>query len=426
MKKWIVLAVVLVLVVGGGVATILGLKGKDTDDTSASTEVPTEETETVVPYILAKEKLVLTEDGSANTNACAFNIENATIKYLSSDTNIAEVDSFGNVFAIKEGSTFVRNYFVLNNVEYSYKTNIIVLPKDIESTLVLLDEDNKESTEINVGEKYTLKLTTNVDLKYYDITLVASDGAKTTGTNEKQEKTFSCEIYFETQYVEMLGLKLTLNADCGTREYMTQTLSFLDTKEEQATQENPIKTESEDTNNDKSSQTEQETDDQETTAETPTQDTDSNRSKDENNQEEVQEPTTSTDDDNKSDNQENVEDNEDENNSETSLTPTQTPQQEKLQAFSLSSGTNKNVEISDSVITISNFTKPTDIALSLKVNDTQNKHKLQLEILSGDNITFDLSTSMLGLAISSTGSTTFRLSSLTDPSIYQIFTIIVE
>lgn len=389
MKKWVVLVVVLVLVIGGGVAAVVGLKNKNKKDgTIADIGGEASFVEEVSPCILAEEKLVLVEgEKSVNTNAETYDATNEIIQYESLDTNIATVDSYGNVFALKKGSTFVRNSFVLDNVEYSYDTRIVVLPNEISGTITLLDENKKEAKSVVVGNKYILNYTTETSLEYFQISLFSTDGIQASGTYDKQDNGFCCEIYFLTRAVHTLGFKLTLKADNLKKDYFTSTLTFDNTEKECQEPESSTPQEPVDEPVDESNEPQTPIVPSEPAPAEP----------------KPSEPTPPSE-------------------PQTPLEPTVT--QEEM--FEIFVGTNKNIAIENSTITITNFTKPTDIALSFKPIHSTQKHTMRVEILSGDNLTIELETSLLGLTISATGTTTFRLFSTTNPALSQIFTIVVE
>lgn len=400
MKKWIVLVVVLVFVVGGGVAAVVGLKNNNKKDgTIADIGGETSFVEEVSPCILAEEKLVLVEgEKSVNTNAETHDAINEIIQYESLDTNIATVDSYGNVFALKKGSTFVRNSFVLDNIEYSYDTRIIVLPNEISGTITLLDENKKETTSVVVGNKYILNYTTETSLEYFQISLFSTDGIQASGTYDKKDNGFCCEIYFLTQAVHTLGFKLALKADNLKKDYFTSTLTFDNTEKEcqepeSSTPQEPVDDEPVDESNEP----------QTPTAPSEPAPVEPKPSEPTPSEPKPSEPTTP-------------------NEPQTPLEPA-APQEEVFEIFV---GTNKNITIENSTITITNFTKPKDIALSFKPIHSTQKHTMRVEILSGDNLTIELETSLLGLTISATGTTTFRLFSTSNPALSQIFTIVVE
>lgn len=407
MKKWIVVIVLLVFVVGGGVAVFVGFKDKNSSNPTADTESKQTSQSAVIPYILAKEKLVLVEgEKSVNTNAVAYDTTNASIQYESLDTNIATVDSLGNVLPLKEGSTLVKNSFVLGNVEYSYDTQIVVLPKDISGTLTLFDENKKETTSVVVGNKYILNYTTETNLENFQTSLFGTDDIQTNGIYDKQGNGFCCEVFFLTQAVHTLGFKLTLKADNVEKDYFTTTLIVDNTEKgsedevEQTPQnpDSPVDNPADDPIDDTNDNTEDLGDDPD---DNPADDADDNTQNPETPAEPA--PTTPT-------------------------TPSEPDQGEQVQEemFEIIVGTNKNITIENSTITITNFTKPTDIALSFKPIHSTQKHTMRVEILSGDNLTIELETLLLGLTISATGTTTFRLFSTTNPALSQIFTIVVE
>ena len=398
MKKWIVVIVLLVFVVGGGVATFVGLKDKGSNNPSADTESKTNIEEEFSPCILAKEKLVLVEgEKSVNTNAIVYDAENVSIEYLSLDTSIATVDSLGNVCALKEGSTVVKNSFVLDGVESSFfNTQIIVLPKEVSGTLTLLDENNKEATNVILGNRYYLNYTATSNLKYYEISF-DDKNIKVTQAS-KQDNTFCCEIYFEAKccYELKLKLKLNLKADNIEKAYYSNTLTF-DNSEKQ---EDPVDS------------TPQEKVDEPT--QVPTEPTPSTPT-------EPSDPTPSTP-------QTPVE--------PTPADPTPSTPAEKeesntspKQYFILkatASSSAQFVTIDNSTITYSNYPTKKNFSLSLKIANSTEKHNLDHEILSGNNADIILSTNSLGFVITSSGTLTFRLFSKNNPSTSQIFTLVVE
>ena len=93
--------------------------------------------------------------------------------------------------------------------------------------------------------------------------------------------------------------------------------------------------------------------------------------------------------------------------------------------FNLSSSA-KDIEITDSTIRISGFTKEKLVALAFKIIDSTKKYSIRFEILEGNNINVEIETSMIGLELLSKGTFKLRLYALEDPSLSQTFTIIVE
>lgn len=396
MKKWIVVIVLLVFVVGGGVAAVVGLKDKNSSNPTADTESEQTSQGVVIPYILAKEKLVLVEgEKSVNTNAAVYDTTNVNIQYESQNKNIATVDSLGNVFALKEGSTFVKNSFVLNNAEYSFDTKIVVLPKDISGTITLFDENGKEASNVVVGNKYVLNYTTETNLEYFQTSLFGTDDIQTNGIYDKKDNTLCCEVFFLTQAVHTLGFKLTLKADNLEKDYYTTTLTFDNREKQPQDLVSPTPQEPVEKPDDPVDEPDDPIPPSEPTTSEPT----------------PVEPAPSVP---------------EQNDPKPSETQTPLEPAAPQEVFEIFVGTNKNISVENSTITISNFTKAIEIALSFKPIHSTQKNTMSFEILSGDNLTIELETSILGLSISSIGTTTFRLFSTTDPALSQIFTIVVE
>lgn len=411
MKKWIVVIVLLVFVLGGGVAAFVGLKDKGSNNPTADTEIKTTVEEESSPCILAKEKFVLVEgEKSANTNAIVYDAENVSIDYLSLDTNIATVDSLGNVCALKEGSTVVKNSFVLDGVECSFfNTQIIVLPKEVSGTLTLLDENKKEATNVILGNKYYLNYTTTSNLKYYEISF-DDKNIKVTQAS-KQDNTFCCEIYFEAKCCYELKLKLNLKADNIEKAYYSNTLTFDNSEKQEDPVDEPTQVPTEPTPSTPSEPTP--ADPTPSTPQTPVEPTPATPS-------ESTDPTPA------------------EPIKPTPLTPTEKEESNTSpkQYFILGTAAGVSaqfVTIDNSTITYSNYLAKNKFSLSLTIDKlisekfaTNEKIIIRHEILSGNNANIIPSTSLLGFVNVTRGTLTFRLFIENDPSISQIFTLVVE
>lgn len=182
MKKFIILAIVLVFVLGGGIGIYIGFTKQNKDNFNAESENKSKEIEKVVevedPFVLAKEKLTLVLcDKTANVCARVYNADNTNLKFSEFDNNIIEIDSLGNVKPLQVGETSIKSFVEIGDKEYSYTTKVVVLPLEIEAEINLVDKNENSVTNPLLGEKYTLKLT-SVNLKFYDLSLIASDHVK--------------------------------------------------------------------------------------------------------------------------------------------------------------------------------------------------------------------------------------------------------
>ena len=216
MKKFIILAIVLVFVFGGGIGIYIGFTKQNKDNFNAESENKSKEIEKFVevedPFVLAKEKLTLVLcDKTANVCASVYNADNTNLKFSEFDNNIIEIDSLGNVKPLQVGETSIKSFVEIGDKEYSYTTKVVVLPLEIEAEINLVDENENSVTNPLLGEKYTLKLT-SVNLKFYDLSLIASDHVKV--SNDKTlDNCRSCDVYFESKTEHSLQFKLVLNAD---------------------------------------------------------------------------------------------------------------------------------------------------------------------------------------------------------------------
>lgn len=393
MKKFIILAIVLVFVFGGGIGIYIGFTKQNKDNLNAESENDSKEIEKFVevedPFVLAKEKLTLVLcDKTANVCTSVYNADNTNLKFSEFDNNIIEIDSLGNVKPLQVGETSIKSFVEIGDKEYSYTTKVVVLPLEIEAEINLVDKNENSVTNPLLGEKYTLKLT-SVNLKFYDLSLIASDHVKV--SNDKTlDNCRSCDVYFESKTEHSLQFKLVLNADNMKHTLLLDKL-VVDNSEKVETPDDP-----------KPSDTDEPTD-----PETP------------------DEPIDNPDDpiDNPDDP---VDDPSDDGNDPTEDKPVDDkPDIPVKKVFNLSSSA-KDIEITDSTIRISGFTKEKLVALAFKIIDSTKKYSIRFEILEGNNIDVEIETSMIGLDILSKGTLKLRLYALEDPNISQTFTIIVE
>lgn len=394
MKKFIILAIVLVFVFGGGIGIHIGFTKRNKDNLNAESENTSKEIEKFVeieePFVLAKEKLTLVLcDKTANVCASVYNADNANLKFSEFDNKIIEIDPLGNVKPLQVGETNIKSFVEIGDKEYSYTTKVVVLPLDIKAEITLVDENENSVTNPLLGEKYTLKLT-GVNLKFYDLNLIASDHVKV--SNDKTlDNCRSCDVYFESKTEHSLQFKLVLNAD-----NMKHTL-FLDKLVVDNSEKVPDVSKDDDS---KPSDP-----DKPTEPNTPDDPVD-------NPDDPVDDPSedATCNDDNDPIEDKPVDDK---------------PDIPVKKVFTLSSSA-KDIEITDSTIRISGFTKEKLVALAFKIIDSTKKYSIRFEILEGNNIDVEIETSMIGLDILSKGTLRLRLYTLEDPSLSQTFTIIVE
>lgn len=408
MKKFIILAIVLVFVFGGGIGIYFGFTKQNKDNISAGSENKSKEIEEFVevedPFVLAKEKLTLVLcDKTANVCASVHNADNTNLKFSAFDNNIIEIDSLGNVKPLQVGETSIKSFVEIGDKEYSYTTKVVVLPLEIEAEINLVDENENSVTNPLLGEKYTLKLT-SVNLKFYDLSLIASDYVKV--SNEKtSDNCRSCDVYFESKAEHSLQFKLVLDADNMKHTF------FLDKLVVDNSEKAPDVSKDDDS---KPSDP-----DESTNPDIPNDPEDNHV-----------DPADNPSDNNPSDNNP-TEDNSTEDNPTddhpTENNPTEDdPIEPAKRIFTLTPpSTSNNIKITDSTIRISGFTEEMLTSLAFKMNTTK-KYSVKCEILEGNNINVEIETSMIGLEILSKGTLKFRLYTLEDPSLSQTFTIIVE
>lgn len=444
MKKFIILAIVLVFVFGGGIGIYFGFTKQNKDNLNAGSENKSKEIEEFVevegPFVLAKEKLTLVLcDKTANVCASVHNADNTNLKFSAFDNNIIEIDSLGNVKPLQVGETSIKSFVEIGDKEYSYTTKVVVLPLEIEAEINLVDKNENSVTNPLLGEKYTLKLT-SVNLKFYDLSLIASDHVKV--SNDKTlDNCRSCDVYFESKTEHSLQFKLVLNAD-----NMKHTL-FLDklvvdnsekvpdvSKDDDSKPSDPDKPTNPDIPNDPE-------DNHVDPADNPSDNSPSDNNPTENNPTENN-PTedNSTEDNSTEDNStddnltdDNPTDDNSTDNKPTDGNPTDDhttdddPIEPAKRIFALTPPSNSNnIKITDSTIRISGFTEEKLVPLAFKIIDSTKKYSIRFEILEGNNINVEIETSMIGLDILSKGTLKFRLYTLEDPSLSQTFTIIVE
>lgn len=403
MKKFIILAIVLVFVFGGGIGIYIGFTKQNKDNISAESENKSKEIEKFVEvedsFVLAKEKLTLVLcDKTANVCASVYNANNTNLKFSEFDNNIIEIDSLGNVKPLQVGETKIKSFVEIGDKEYSYTTKVVVLPLEIEAEINLVDENENSVTNPLLGEKYTLKLT-SVNLKFYDLSLIASDHVKV--SNDKTlDNCRSCDVYFESKTKHSLQFKLVLDADNMKHTLLLDKLVVDNSekvpdvsKDDDSKPSDPDEPTNPDIPNDPE-------DNHVDPADNPS----DNNPIDDN-------PTEDNPTDDKSTDDHPTEDD---------------PIEPAKRIFTLRppSGS-KNIKITDSTIRISGFTKETLTSLSFKMNTTK-KYSVKYEILEGNNINVEIETSMIGLEILSKGTLKLRLYTLEDPSLSQTFTIIVE
>lgn len=393
MKKFIILAIVLVFVFGGGIGIYIGVTKQNKDNISAESENDSKEIEEIVeveePFIVAKEKLILALcDYTANICASVHNLSDANLKFAGFDNKIINVDSLVNVKPLQVGETNIKSYVEVGDKVYSYTTKVVVLPLEIEAEINLVDENENSVTNPLLGEKYTLKLT-SVNLKFYDLSLIASDHVKV--SNDKTlDNCRSCDVYFESKAEHSFQFKLVLNAD-NLKHTLLLDKFVVDNSEKVETPDDP-----------KPSDTDEPTD-----PETPDESIDN-----------PDDPIDNPDDP--------VDDPSDDGNDPTEDKPVDDkPDIPVKKVFNLSSSA-KDIEITDSTIRISGFTKEKLVALAFKIIDSTKKYSIRFEILEGNNIDVEIETSMIGLELLSKGTLKLRLYALEDPSLSQTFTIIVE
>lgn len=423
MKKFIILAIVLVFVFGGGIGIYFGFTKQNKDNLNAGSENKSKEIEKFVevedPFVLAKEKLTLVLcDKTANVCASVHNADNTNLKFSAFDNNIIEIDSLGNVKPLQVGETSIKSFVEIGDKEYSYTTKVVVLPLEIEAEINLVDENENSVTNPLLGEKYTLKLT-SVNLKFYDLSLIASDHVKV--SNDKtSDNCRSCDVCFESKAEHSLQFKLVLNADNMKHTLLLDKLVVDNSekvpdvsKDDDSKPSDPDEPTNPDIPNDPEDNHVDPADNQSDNNPTDDNPTEDNPTEDN--------PT----DDNPTD--DNSTDNKPTDDISTDDHPTDDdPIEPAKRIFTLTPPSiSNNIKITDSTIRISGFTEEMLTSLAFKMNTTK-KYSVKCEILEGNNINVEIETSMIGLEILSKGTLKFRLYTLEDPSLSQTFTIIVE
>lgn len=401
MKKFIILAIVLVFVFGGGIGIYIGFTKRNKDNLNAESENDSKEIEEIVeveePFIVAKEKLILALcDYTANICASVHNLSDANLKFAGFDNKIINVDSLGNVKPLQVGETNIKSYVEVGDKVYSYTTKVVVLPLEIEAEINLVDENENSVTTPLLGEKYTLKLT-SVNLKFYNLSLIASDHVKV--SNDKTlDNCRSCDVYFESKAEHSLQFKLVLNADNMKHTLLLDKLVVDNSekvpdvsKDDDSKPSDPDKPTEPDTPDEPIDNPDDPVDNPDDPVDDPSEDATCNDDND---------PIEDKPVDNK-------------------------PDIPVKKVFTLSSSA-KDIEITDSTIRISGFTKEKLVALAFKIINSTKKYSIRFEILEGNNIDVEIEPSMIGLDILSKGTLKLRLYALEDPNISQTFTIIVE
>ena len=428
MKKFIILAIVLVFVFGGGIGIYFGFTKQNKDNLNAGSENKSKEIEEFVevedPFVLAKEKLTLVLcDKTANVCASVHNADNTNLKFSAFDNNIIEIDSLGNVKPLQVGETSIKSFVEIGDKEYSYTTKVVVLPLEIEAEINLVDENENTVTNPLLGEKYTLKLT-SVNLKFYDLSLIASDYVKV--SNEKTSGNCrSYDVYFESKAEHSLQFELVLNADNMKHTLLLDKLVVDNSekvpdvsKDDDSKPSDPDKPTDPDIPNDPE-------DNHVDPADNPSDNNPSGNNPIEDNSTEDNLTEDNSTDDNPTD--DTSTDNKPTDDKSTDDHPTDDdPIEPAKRIFTLTPpSTSNNIKITDSTIRISGFTEEMLTSLAFKMNTTK-KYSVKCEILEGNNINVEIETSMIGLEILSKGTLKLRLYTLEDPSLSQTFTIIVE
>lgn len=438
MKKFIILAIVLVFVFGGGIGIYIGFTKQNKDNISAGSENKSKEIEKFVevedPFVLAKEKLTLVLcDKTANVCASVHNADNTNLKFSAFDNKILEIDSLGNVKPLQVGETSIKSFVEIGDKEYSYTTKVVVLPLEIEAEINLVDENENSVTNPLLGEKYTLKLT-SVNLKFYDLSLIASDHVKV--SNEKtSDNCRSCDVYFESKAEHSLQFKLVLNADNMKHTFFLDKLVVDNSekasdvsKDDDSKPSDPDEPTNPDIPNDPE-------DNHVDPADNPSDNSPSDNNPTENNPTEDNSTEDNSTEDNSTD--DNLTDDNPTDDTSTDNKPTDDkstddhptdddPIEPAKRIFTLiPPSSSKNIKITDSTIRISGFTEEMLTSLAFKMNTTK-KYSVKCEILEGNNINVEIETSMIGLEILSKGTLKLRLYTLEDPSLSRTFTIIVE
>lgn len=443
MKKFIILAIVLVFVFGGGIGIYFGFTKQNKDNISAGSENKSKEIEEFVevedPFVLAKEKLTLVLcDKTANVCASVHNADNTNLKFSAFDNNIIEINSLGNVKPLQVGETSIKSFVEIGDKEYSYTTKVVVLPLEIEAEINLVDENENSVTNPLLGEKYTLKLT-SVNLKFYDLSLIASDYVKV--SNEKtSDNCRSCDVYFESKAEHSLQFKLVLNADNMKHTLLLDKLVVDNSekvpdvsKDDDSKPSDPDESTNPDIPNDPEDNhvdpadnpSDNSPSDNNPSGNNPTDDNSTDNKPTENKPTENNPTEDNSTEDNPTD--DNSTDNKPTDDKSTDDHPTDDdPIEPAKRIFTLTPpSTSNNIKITDSTIRISGFTEEMLTSLAFKMNTTK-KYSVKCEILEGNNINVEIETSMIGLEILSKGTLKFRLYTLEDPSLSQTFTIIVE
>ena len=433
MKKFIILAIVLVFVFGGGIGIYIGFTKQSKDNISAESENKSKEIEKFVevedPFVLAKEKLTLVLcDKTANVCASVYNADNTNLKFSEFDNNIIEIDSLGNVKPLQVGETSIKSFVEIGDKEYSYTTKVVVLPLEIEAEINLVDENENSVTNPLLGEKYTLKLT-SVNLKFYDLSLIASDHVKV--SNDKTlDNCRSCDVYFESKAEHSLQFKLVLDADNMKHTLLLDKLVVDNSekvpdfsKDDDSKPSDPDEPTNPDIPNDPKDNHVAPADnpsDNNPIDDNPIDDNPIDDNPTEDNPTEDNPTEDNPTDDNSTDNNPTDDKSTDDHPTEDD------PIEPAKRIFTLRPPSNsKNIKITDSTIRISGFTEEMLTSLSFKTNATK-KYSVKYEILEGNNIDVEIETSMIGLEILSKGTLKLRLYTLEDPSLSQTFTIIVE
>ena len=327
-----------------------------------------------------------------------YNADNTNLKFSEFDNNIIEIDSLGNVKPLQVGETSIKSFVKIGDKEYSYTTKVVVLPLEIEAEINLVDKNENSVTNPLLGEKYTLKLT-SVNLKFYDLSLIASDHVKV--SNDKTlDNCRSCDVYFESKTEHSLQFKLVLDADNMKHTLLLDKLVV--------------------DNSEKVPDVSKDDDSKPSDPDEPTNPDIPNDPKDNH-----VDPADNQSDNNQTDDNP-TEDNPTDDKSTDDHPTEDDPIEPAKRIFTLRppSGS-KNIKITDSTIRISGFTEEMLTSLSFKMNATK-KYSVKCEILEGNNINVEIETSMIGLEILSKGTLKLRLYTLEDPSLSQTFTIIVE
>ncbi len=216
MKKFIIITFCLIMCVGLGLGIFFAVRNY-----LPTAPTPVADSEPLAPEIFALNTISLFVGESKDVEAELQNFD-GVISYSSSNPQIASVDENGKVLAKDEGLANILSKCQTENELITYTTVVHVYPNEVNLTAKLY-KDNSEVNMVDVGELYTFKVETDVNLSLYSLTLLTS-GDMICSNQEIESSIYTCEVYFTKIASHSLKLKMGLSSDISTKYFESAAL----------------------------------------------------------------------------------------------------------------------------------------------------------------------------------------------------------